>query len=477
MNFKNLFAFSGKYHPLDKSIVKEFNKIRSREKRKYLCHAPFKSLTFFHTGNVLACWYNKFFSLGHYPENSIHDIWFSERAEKLRGFIKHKDLSYGCVDCKRQFLSRNYYSTGAWRYDFLPDVESKYPVSMDFQISNQCNLQCIMCNGEYSAKVRSKRENQDQFKNPYDDNFLEQIKPFLPYLKEASFSGGEPFFAKEFFKLWDIIIETNPNINASVTTNGNIYNEKIQKYLDALPFNINVSLDAITEETYSKIRVSGSFSAVMKNIDIFEKYTRSRGTTFAVKTCPMRQNWREIPELARFLNDRNISFLYNIVFYPPYCSLWNMDSARLAEVASFLKKHSLKENTEIQKQNAVRYSDLIRHVDDWYKAALQRESLKLDLKSVDELTEMFLGNAKKYLDTVVDNLHDESPLTYEKVRQTILQLIKDSPSEKVAFDGLLFYVSAPVDRLLAEMEIREYEKNLDRFLQISLMENNENLDH
>jgi MoaA/NifB/PqqE/SkfB family radical SAM enzyme len=473
MRFNDLFS-SGRYHPLEKSIVQEYNEMRSKDKRKYLCHAPFKSVTFFHTGNVLACWYNKFFPLGHYPEDSIHDIWFSKRAAKLREYIKHRDLSYGCIDCKRQFLGRNYYSTGAWRYDFLPVTEGKFPVSMDFQISNACNLQCIMCNGEYSAKVRSKRENQQQYKNPYDESFFTQIKPFLLHLKEASFSGGEPFFAKEFFTLWDLIIETNPGLNASVTTNGNIYNDKIQKYLDALPFNINVSLDAITEETYKKIRVTGSFSAVMKNIEIFEKYTKNRGTTFAVKTCPMRQNWHEIPELANFLNDRNISFLYNIVFYPPYCSLWNMDSVRLAEVASFLKKFSLKGTTEVQKQNAVRYNDLIRHVDEWYNAALKRENSGLDKKSIEELTEIFLENAKIYLDTVISDLDDENPLEYDKVKQTVLRMIKDSPSEKVALTGMQYYVSAPVDRLLAEMEIRQYEKNLDRFLQISLTEDVEN---
>ena len=455
-----------KYHPIPQKTVREFNKIRAVDKWEYLCHAPFKSMTFFHTGDVLACWYNKLFPLGKYPDDSIQDIWFSIRADKLRNYILHNDLSYGCADCGKVLTEKNFYAVGAWRYDFLPDKTSEYPVSLDFQISNACNLQCIMCNGEYSTNVRTNRENRDLYKSPYDEKFFEQIKPFIPHLKEASFSGGEPFFANEFFKLWDLIINLNPQIKISVTTNGNIYNDKVLKYLNALPFNISLSLDAITAETYSKIRVNGDFDTVMKNMQIFSDYAKDKGTSFVIKICPMQQNWHEIPELSTYLNEKNISFQYNTVIYPSYCSLWGLSSDKLTEILAFFKNHSLANGNALQKQNASRYLDLISQIKGWLEEALQREQMGFYQLSVQQLYKKFIDNVESYFNNELNNMKDENPIQIEKIKDLFQQLIDDSPSDKIALLGMQYYASAPVERMLAEIKIRNYEKNRDRFIQI-----------
>lgn len=464
---------SSRFNPVGKKIISEFNKIRSPDRIDHLCHAPFKSMCFFHTGDVLACWYNKLFPLGRYPDDSIHNIWFSDRADKLRNFIKHNDLSYGCADCRKSLRSGNYYSVYAHRYDFLPDKTNEYPVSMDFQISNTCNLQCIMCNGEYSAKVRADREKQEHYKNPYDENFFRQIAPFIPHLKESSFSGGEVFLIKEYYRIWDMMISLNPKIVVSATTNGNMLNEKILKYLDALSFNVTVSMDAITEETYSKIRVNGDFNTVIKNIQTLSGYTKEKGTGFSVKICPMRQNWHELPELSNFLNEKDIYFQYNTVVYPPYCSLWNHSSAKLEEIIKFLRKYSLSADTVFQKGNISRYLGLICQLEGWHKEAQMREKSNFFNLSVDPLLELFIENVQNYLAAELNYLKDENPLQIDKIKNLARKLVMDSPSEEVALRGMQYYASAPVERLLAEIEIRDYEKNRDRFLQAGLMEDTE----
>lgn len=457
---------NNKFHPIDKKTIRGFNKTRSANKTDRLCHAPFKSMCFFHTGDVLACWYNKLFPLGKYPDDSIHDIWFSKRAETLRDYIRHNDLSYGCSDCRKNLIAKNFYSVYASRYDFLPDKMNEYPVSLDFQISNTCNLQCIMCNGEYSAKVRANRENQELYVNPYDENFFQQIETFIPQLKEASFSGGEAFLINAYYRIWDMMIALNPKIIISVTTNGNLLNDKILKYLNALSFNITVSLDAITDETYSKIRVGGNFKTAMNNIQKLHEYTKSKGTDFSVKTCAMRQNWHELPELSTFLNEKNIYFQYNTVVYPPYCSLWNLPSEKLTEIITFLRKYSLSTHTVFQRENATRYLGLIHQLEGWHNDALKREKNNFFQLSVDQLSEMFINNVRKYLDEELNYLKDENPVPIEKYINLIENLVNDSPTKEIALQGMQFYAAAPIDRMLAEIEIRDYEKNRDRFMQI-----------
>jgi MoaA/NifB/PqqE/SkfB family radical SAM enzyme len=473
MSMRKLFSGKNeKYHPVDKKIVRAFNKPRTSEQRKHLCHAPFKSMCFFHTGDVLACWYNKLFPLGKYPDDSIHDIWFSKRADKLRDYINHNDLSYGCADCRKSLSSGNLFSVYASRYDFLPPKTNEYPVSLDFQISNTCNLQCIMCNGEYSAKVRMGRENQALYKNPYDENFFQQLAPFIPQLKEASFSGGEAFLIKEYYRIWDMMILENPGIIISATTNGNLLNDKILKYLNALSFNITVSIDAITEETYRRIRVNGDFNAVIKNIQTLLDYTKEKGTDFSVKICAMRQNWNELPELSNYLNEKNIPFQFNTVIYPPYCSLWNLSSGKLEEISGFLRGYSISDKTVFQKENNIRYLGLIHQLEGWQKEAQTREQNDFFQLSLNQLSDVFINKIQNYLAEELNYMRDENPLKIEEIKEITQRWINDSPSDDVALRGMQYYASAPVERILAEIEIRDYEKNLDRFLQAGLKEDN-----
>ncbi len=457
-----------RFHPVHKSIVREFNKIRNEDKSHRLCHAPFKSMTFMHTGAMQVCWYNKLFPLGHYPENNLQEIWFSERSKKLRDFIKHNDLSYGCVDCRKNINEKNFFNVGAWRYDFLPESDNDYPASIDFQISNACNLQCIMCNGEYSATVRTQRENKQPYKSQYDDDFFRQILPFIPHLREASFSGGEPFFAKEFSRVWDLMIEHNPAIRCSVSTNGTIFNQKTEYYLESLAFNIAFSLDAIDQETYCRIRINANYDNVMAHLEKFYQYTLRKNTDFTVKMCALQQNWHDIPNLTRFVDERDMLFLFNTVFYPPYSAIWSMRSEKIEEVINHLKKFTLKGGSYVQNQNATCYQDLIRQIEGWKRDADIREQEGFYQKGIEELKDIFLTKVQNYIEEELKYLGKDCPVNMRLIEELVDNLIREAPNSDVALKGMQFYASARVERWLSEIVARTYEKNLDRFLQIGL---------
>jgi len=453
--------------------IKNYNKIRAVEKRKYLCHAPFKSMSFYHTGDVMVCSFNKMFPIGKYPQENLEDIWFGIKAEQLREKIKKNDLSLGCIYCKNQIKNKNYYFAGALINDNLPEKTGMYPVALDFQMSNTCNFNCIMCTGEYSSGIRIEREKKQLYDNPYDENFYKQIIPFIPHLKESFFSGGETFLAEKFYKIWDLFIKINPNIKISAVTNGSIMNERVMAYLNKLSFNISLSLDSFTEETYKKIRINGDFNAVMKNFDIFHDYTLSKNNNFFVRICPMRQNWQELPDLFTFLNNKNIPFYCYTVFYPSCCTLWNLPSEKLNEIYNFLQKYKFSFKSDIHRMNKRCIMNLINQIKKWKEEAIKREQMNFYSLNIISLKNIFLEKVYSFMKEEMLYDSNEVKLKTEAMNILVTKLIEDSPTDETALRGMQYYASVPIDLWLPEITIRDYEKNYDRFLQISSY--NENL--
>lgn len=455
-----------KYNKLPGEIIKGYNKIREKSKTGLICHAPFRSIFFSEYGQVLACFYNKKIPLGKYPDNSVLEIWNGSKIKELREYLKHDDLSFGCEDCRRYLLFKNYFAVGAWKYDYLPISGSDYPTSMDFQISNICNLECVMCNGEFSASIRQHRENKIPYDNPYDKNFIKQLEPFIPHLKEAAFTGGETFLISAYYDIWKKFIEINPRILVSITSNGTILNSRVKEILNKLKFNITLSLDSVDKENFERIRKNADLSTVLKNLDFFQDYTRKNQTSFTVKTCPMRQNRHELPAIFDYLNNKNINIVYNTVVFPPYCSLWNLEPAILQETIDHLSSFTFKAETLQQKSNVERYRSLISQIQNWKNESDKKNySSVLKIEDTEELKNLFL---QKIIDYVRNDQTLDQEIKNERINKytKICYILSEAPgSKQVLNNAFKYYLGLPVERITSEMEIRSIEKLIERTLQ------------
>ncbi|MBU0487586.1 MAG: radical SAM protein [Bacteroidetes bacterium] len=463
-----MFKKQRKYKPIDKKKIKGFNKIRDTKATRLLCHAPFQSMLFSQYGQVLGCFYNKRELIGRYPENSISEIIHGEKLARLRDHIRHNDLSYGCEECARNLVLENFYSVGAWKYDYLAAKDTGMPTSFDFQISNVCNLKCVMCSGEYSATVRVDREAAEPYRNPYDAEFLRQIREYLPHLREMSFTGGETFMIPVYYDIWEMIYEVNPSIRISITTNGTIFNEKVKQILEKLNFNITISVDSVQEDTYQHIRSNANLAKMLKNLDAFHEYTLRKGTTINVKACPMRQNIFQIHELVAFFSRKDIPLIFNTVLFPPDCSIWNEPASRLEEYIRFLSEHEPDVNTNAGKDNLARYQNLIRQITNWKKEAEDAEKTYNFMNiSIRQLLDIIRDNVLKFT-TQSDYLNDADIETksmeyFDKLTAAIFKIQSDEGQKNAA----VYFMRLPVDRLIGELEIRDDEKLYMRAIQAS----------
>jgi len=376
---------------LNKKILFEYNKFRETKNEDLFCHAPFTSMNFEQNGDVSICCYNRSDTIGSYPDNSLIDMWYGHKADQIRAYLKKNRLPKGCNICQTEFINKNFGALYSIKYDYLADDiyydnANRFmpmPKVMEFEISNVCNLECIMCEGYYSSSIRKNRDKLPPLNNPYDAQFVKQLEPFIPHLTEAKFLGGEPFLIQIHYQIWDLIIKLNPDINVSITTNGTVLNSKVKNFLEQLNASIIVSVDSLDRENFESIRVNAKFDQVMENLNYFMEYTKRKGTVLSFAVCPMQQNWKEIPSLLEFCNERDIDICFNIVLTPEKGTLRTLWKDEIFEIIKYLKEIDLTGDTVIQKSNNFKYRSLLSQIQQYYDNSFEFDEYSI-LKDIFE---------------------------------------------------------------------------------------------
>lgn len=341
---------------LTPDIIEEFNRYRGAAAGATSCPAPSINLHFSQLGVVTACCFNRTHVLGVYPKNSIDEIWHGESIQNLRSALARYDLTNGCEKCLQQVAARDFGGSHAVFYSIYGHLTAQkrvewgmpaegdparapLPMRLEFNIHNSCNLQCIMCHGLASSSIRVKREGLAPLENPYDDAFADQLAPYLPYVVEADFMGGEPFMVPVYFTLWQRIARENPRMKVCILTNGTMLDDRIKGILDNLNCWMHMSIDSVHKKTYEMIRRGANFDRVMEHADYYRALMQQRGLPFYWRYCPMRVNWREIPDAVDFCNERGIYLTYNQVDSPLSLSLNTLPALELLEVIEYLEEH------------------------------------------------------------------------------------------------------------------------------------------
>lgn len=278
-----------------------------------VCVAPWVSLELDPTGWVYGCCANQLYPLGRIGVNRLDDIWNGARAAVLRTALQRWDLSVGCGAC-RWHLEHGRLDPDAAVYDRYPldRVDPAGPVAMTFALSNRCNLGCVMCTPELSSVLRT-RAGLPAIVSPYDDAFFAELAEFLPRLRYAKFLGGEPFLIPEHHRVWDLMADVGGPDRMQVTTNGTIWNDRVEQVLDDFAVDVTVSIDAVTTELYESIRLGATFATVAEHIVRFRDRCRDAGTEFRLCYCLMRHNAADLPAFLRWAESLGASVSINVV--------------------------------------------------------------------------------------------------------------------------------------------------------------------
>jgi MoaA/NifB/PqqE/SkfB family radical SAM enzyme len=438
-------------------LMEEYNKTRDTKDASLICYAPFVSINFEQTGKATACCYNRTHVLGTYPQQSIREMWWGDKANELRAVIREKNLGGGCEVCSRQLESKNFFGTHARHFDPYADAPEKeenkspfgffkpaihnakkravnYPKAMEFELSNTCNLECVMCTGYFSSSIRKNREKLPPTPQMYDDAFVKQLEEFIPHLTDAKFLGGEPFLIDIYYSIWESILRINPNMLIHITTSATVLGGRAKNLLESLRCGIVISIDSIVKETYEHIRTNARYERVMENVEYFHKYTKEKKTWMSFAVCPMTINWNEIPDMVTHCNKEDIYMFFNTVFKPEEYSLRFLPARILGNIISHYKSVNFPPIRDVHGHNVNSFNDLIKQLERWHEDAVNHERLQMQTVqaiagNLNTLTASATGSISPPVQTLLKHLLDFVKLKVALLQQPIAGKENDSVSE------------------------------------------------
>jgi len=244
-----------------------------------------------------------------------HDMITEERLKQIRSeMLQNKPIPEcsKCVSCEsHKVFSERQLNTRHWekRYPNLinQSITNPYTYSYDLRYSNLCNLRCQTC-GPYASSAWAKFLNQEDVYKSWDPDTIE----INADAKRIYLAGGEPFMIKSFShainnlenKDCEIVINTN----ATIITN---------HMLEALkPFNdvcFVLSIDG-TGETIEKIRTGCNWETINANIEMLKQ---KLNCSFMINTVVQKDNIDNIPELAKWIDQKEISIWHTTILKTP----------------------------------------------------------------------------------------------------------------------------------------------------------------
>lgn len=255
-------------YTLNRNIIlrksnKEYSIYDIRTDRKsIISHYLYTILKIFELNSISFSQIEEYFMKKEIPNNLLEIKELLEKNKEYKNILIHSETSNRTKDIY------NIIGTDINQfYEFTPE-------SIDFLITNRCNLRCPHCYRESKAQDELIKVDLKRLYTLFDE--MEDLK-----IRSFKITGGEAFLCPE---LYDIMsYASGKNIHVSVLTNATIpLSERWIKLLKRKNIFVGVSLDGATPFTHDIIRGKGSFYKTLDNLNKFSKNNINFSITFTI---------------------------------------------------------------------------------------------------------------------------------------------------------------------------------------------------
>jgi len=172
-----------------------------------------------------------------------------------------------------------------------PKWKAKPPVHINMNYDQTCNLKCPSCRHDF-IHLQGDKLKKVQSIQEYVEHQI------LPTVESIALTGvGDPFMSRvlrEFLINFDT--KRYPNIRSiHLHTNGQLFDEKMyqkMKGIHGLKLSTDISIDAATAETYSKVRPPGDWNRLMQNLQFIKNLDNL--VLFGISMVVQRDNYKEM---------------------------------------------------------------------------------------------------------------------------------------------------------------------------------------
>lgn len=184
----------------------------------------------------------------------------------------------------------------------LPEInigDLKSPLFFAWHVTNRCNLNCVHClweSGPDSAWP-------DELTVDEAIGVCQQIvAQEIPYV---ALSGGEPLLWPGFWPVCEFL--TGKGLDLKIETNGQLINQVAASRLARFNLrSVQVSIDGITQETYSLMRPGAKLDKALRAI----KYLISEGVVTEIVYVPAKFNVHEAEKLIDWAAEQGVRAFY-----------------------------------------------------------------------------------------------------------------------------------------------------------------------
>jgi cyclic pyranopterin phosphate synthase len=193
-------------------------------------------------------------------------------------------------------------------FEPLLDTLGRVHTNLRISVTDRCNIRCFYCMPDENVRFLPRR----------DILSFEEIERFARVVAKLGvnklrLTGGEPLVRAELPKLVERLASISGIHDIALTTNGILLEEQAQALKNAGLDRINISLDALTEETFRKIARRDGLDRVLAGIQAAKRvgFEKIRLNAVAIKgiTEP------EVVPLANFAREQGMEMRF-IEFMP-----------------------------------------------------------------------------------------------------------------------------------------------------------------
>ena len=193
------------------------------------------------------------------------------------------------------------------------------PIKLDIENVSRCNFKCVMCVvADWPKGRRAEDMSLEVFQRLIDEQYG---------LVEIKLQGiGEPLLQKDaYFEM--IKYARSKHIWVRTTTNASLLhlNNNYEKLVDSGVNELQISIDACTENAFRTIRPGSVFSQIKRNCILINAYSKSKNKKITkMWTVVQKENVHQLEDIVRFSSELGFE---NHVFSLEM-SDWGMESMR-----------------------------------------------------------------------------------------------------------------------------------------------------